>query len=198
MLEWIFKKSYFRFRTFDSRELPRLSLHEAYRQVLSAITVVAHLIDPERIGATAHNARAAFVCGMALAAGKHVLMLQEGSNPQPIDYRDIIISYEEPSIIPLYVEKIVRLTADTFQSIEASQIPLPKGLLERIDIGDVAAENEIQTLSSYFVKTPQFQQAQHFLWVLSLHKQLQCPLLRADGLAPCLFLSLRTLLLGVQ
>jgi len=154
------KKSYFRFRTFDSRELPRLSLHEAYRQVLSAITVVAHLIDPERIGATAHNARAAFVCGMALAAGKHVLMLQEGSNPQPIDYRDIIISYEEPSIIPLYVEKIVRLTADTFQSIEASQIPLPKGLLERIDIGDVAAENEIQTLSSYFVKTPQFQQAQ--------------------------------------
>lgn len=153
------KKTYFRFRTFDAREVPRLSLHEAYKQVFSSVSVVAHLVDPERQGATAHNARAAFVCGMALAAGKHVLMLQEGSNPQPIDYRDVVVPYTDAEMIPHHVERIVRSTADTIQLIEESHVPLPKGLLERLDMGDVAAENEIQALGSYFVKTPQFQQA---------------------------------------
>jgi hypothetical protein len=152
------KRSYFRFRTFDSRETPRLSLHEAYRQVLSSITVIAHLIDPERTGALVHNARSAFVCGMALAAGKRVLMLQEGSIGQPIDYRDIVLPYSDANSIPMHIENIIRATADSLQSIQLSAAPPPKGLLERIDLGDLAAENEIQTLSSYFVKTPQFQQ----------------------------------------
>lgn len=153
------KKCYFRFRTFDPREIPRLSLHEAYRQVFSSASVVAHLLDPNRTGASAHNARAAFVCGMAMAAGKHVLMLQESHASQPIDYRDVVIPYSDPSIIPFQVETLVRATAETIQSIDTSTSALPRGLLERIDLGDVAAENEIQALSRYFVKTPQFQQA---------------------------------------
>lgn len=153
------KKSLFRFRSFDAREVSRLSLHEAFKQALSSLSVVAHLMDPNRTGANCHNARAAFVCGMALAAGQHVLMLQEGVALHPIDYRDVVIPYEDPSIIPYQVERIVRSTADTLQSIDEFEIPLPKGLLERIDIGDVAAENEIQALSHYFVRTPQFQQA---------------------------------------
>jgi len=36
---------------------------------------------------------------------------------------------------------------------------VPKGLLQKLDLGDVAAENEVQALNNYFVKTPQFQQA---------------------------------------
>jgi len=153
------KKSWFRFRTFDSRESPRLSFHDAYKQTLSSVSVVAQLIDPERTGAIVHNARAAFVCGMALAAGKHVLMFQEGNIIQPIDYRDIIILYTDAKIIPFYVETILKETADTVQSIDETHIPLPSGLLERIDFGDTAAENEIRALNTYFVKTPQFQQA---------------------------------------
>ncbi len=153
------KKSWFRFRTFDSRETPRLSLHDAYKQVFSSISVIAQLIDPERTGAGVHNARAAFVCGMALAAGKHVLMFQEGNLTHPIDYRDIIIPYTDANNIPYFVEGFLSDTADTFQSIEETHVPLPTGLLERIDLGDAAAENEIKALGTYFVKTPQFQQA---------------------------------------
>jgi hypothetical protein len=152
------KKSWFRFRTFDSRETPRLSFHDAYQQILSSVSVVAHLIDPERTGAAVHNARAAFVCGMALAAGKHVLMFQEGTLIQPIDYRDVIIPYSDANLIPYFAETILRETADTIQSIDETHIPLPTGLLERIDLGDAAAENEIRALNTYFVKTPQFQQ----------------------------------------
>ncbi len=152
------KKSYFRFRSFDPKETSRLSLHEAYNQVMSSVTVIAHLMDDNRGGATVHNARAAFICGMALAAGKHVLMLQEGSNYRPIDYRDIIIQYNNADAIPGIMEDVLRKTADSIQQIQFNQDILPKGLLERIDLGDVAAENEISTLTNYFVKTPQFQQ----------------------------------------
>jgi hypothetical protein len=153
------KKSYFRFRTFDSRETPRLSLHEAHRQVHSSLAVIAHLIDAERIGAVAHNARAAFVCGMALAAGKIVLALQEGIVQQPIDYRDVVVGYTAATQVPDLVEKLVREVADQLQSFSEGAVTAPAGLLERVDLGDLAAENEIQALHRYFVKTPQYQEA---------------------------------------
>jgi hypothetical protein len=152
------KKCAFQFRTFDVREMSRISLHEAYKQVLSSISVIAHLMDPSRNGAVEHNSRAAFICGMAMAAEKHVLMLQEGILTQPIDYRDVVISYLDPNRIANYVESNVRSTAETMQSIKIRSIPVPRGIIERIDLGDVAAENEIQSLTTYFVKTPQFQQ----------------------------------------
>ena len=153
----LIKKSAFRFRTYDAKEISRISLHEAYKQINSSITVIAHLIDSKRDGAAVHNARAAFICGMALAQNKNVLMLQEGNTLQPIDYRDIIVPYSDTDIITTYIEKIVKSTSDMLQSIVTSAVPLPTGLLERIDMGDIAAENEIQALTDYFVKTPQFQ-----------------------------------------
>jgi hypothetical protein len=85
-------------------------------------------------------------------------MLQEGYFVQPIDYRDIIICYTDPSTIPSHAEKLIRQTADTALSGTIVEVVSHKGLLESIDIGDVAAENEIQALRRYFVKTPQYQQ----------------------------------------
>ncbi len=154
------KKSAFRFRTFDSREIPRLSLHEAFRQVHSSFSIVTHLMDPNRDGANVHNSRCAFIAGMALAAGKHVLMLQEGIEIQPIDYRDVVIPYTDVSSIPGHVERLVRATADSLAYVTLeTKGTVARSFLEKTDLGDVAAENEIQALSRYFVKTPQYQQA---------------------------------------
>ena len=158
-LQSCLNKGYFPFRVFDVREITRLSLHEAYKQTMSSISVIAHLMDPSRDGSNSHNARAAFVCGMALAAGKHVLMLQEGFTQQPIDYRDIIVPYVEPRNIDIIIRKFLKKTSTTLFSIEPSDNKTPKGLLHKLDLGDVAAENEVQALNSYFVMTPQFQQA---------------------------------------
>jgi hypothetical protein len=147
------KKSSCPFRTFDSRETTRLSIHEAHKQVLSSTGVVAHLIDPNRTGAIAHNARCAFVCGLAMAAGKFVLMLQEGITPQPIDYRDVIVCYEDIGVIPYAISKIVRATAEHLYYTPETARTTPLRLIDRLDFGDVAAENEIQALSSsYFVR----------------------------------------------
>ena len=153
------KKSAYRFRSFDSRETPRLSFHEAYRQIHTSVSVVAHLIDPDRDNSSVHNGRCAFLCGMAMAAGKQVLMLQEGMVIQPIDYRDVVIPYIAQDTIGLQIEKLVRATADTISFLRHEETPSPKSILENIDLGDAAAENEIQSLSRYFVKTPQYQQA---------------------------------------
>jgi hypothetical protein len=151
------KKGYFRFRVFDPAESPRLSLHEAYRQVMSSVGVVAHLMDPNRNGAEVHNGRAAFICGMAMAAERRVLMIQEGLDSQPIDYRDVVCHYDSTTSIAPIVERFLRNVAEAFQSQEFKPARAA-GILEKLDLGDVAAENEIESLRKYFVKTPQYQQ----------------------------------------
>lgn len=154
------KRGAYNFRTFDPKETPRLSLHEAYKQIKTSFSVVAHLVDPHRRGAEVHNALSAFVCGMALADKKIVLMLNENAFHQPIDYRDIIVSFTHNSMIPTYIKEFVRTTADhlreTSEPIATTQ---PLNLLEKVDIGDVAAENEINSLHRYFIKTPEYLQA---------------------------------------
>lgn len=153
------KKSVLRFRTFDTIETPRISLHTARKQVESSLGVLAHLLDPNRKGATVHNARCALLAGIAMAAGKSVLMLQESDIKQPIDYRDVVKHYSKPTQIPILLDPFILQIFQKLQSKKIRDIKPPEGLLEKLDIGDVAAENEIFTLKSYFVATGQYNQA---------------------------------------
>lgn len=150
------KKSGLRFRSFDPKETSRLSLHDAHRQIQSSFGVAAHLMASTRRGARVHNARAAFLCGLAMAAGKHVIMLQEGDDPQPIDYRDVVKHYSDPDHVQSLLGPFIQPLYETFQSTRFVPITLPLKPLETIDFGDVAAENEINALKSYFVPTAQY------------------------------------------
>lgn len=158
-LNSVLKKSALRFRSYDPIETPRLSLHEARRQVGSSFGVVAHLLDPYRTGAKVHNARAALIAGIAMASGKQVLLLQEGDVPQPIDYRDVVRPYKNAGFVEALLEPLIRRVVDQLQDTSSRSIRPPSRLLERLDIGDVAAENEIRSLRSYFIPTAQFQDA---------------------------------------
>jgi hypothetical protein len=153
------KKSGLHFRTFDSRETTRLSLHEAFKEVCSSYAVVAHLIDSKRVGSTTHNARCAFLAGMAMASGKFTLMLQESELVQPIDYRDVIKSYTRASDIQNLVVPLVKEAFEKLQERRFIPITLPLKDLEKIDLGDLAAENEIGGLRNYFVATGQYNEA---------------------------------------
>jgi len=150
------KKTGLRFRTFDPRETPRISLHEVFKQVLASLAVIVHLVAPDRLGAAAHNGRCAFAAGMAMAAGKKVLMLQETEVSQPIDYRDVVKSYQDPSLVPDLIRPLIREVVETLQESRFVPITLPLKPLEKIDFGDLAAENEIRALRSYFVPTAQY------------------------------------------
>lgn len=153
------KKSALRFRTFDPKETPRLSLHEAFKQVHSSLGVVVHLLAPNRAGAIVHNARCAFIAGMAMAAGKNVLMLQESHVQQPIDYRDVVRSYQHSKRVPELVVPFIRAVVEKLQETRFVPTALPLKLLEKLDVGDLAAENEIRGLQDYFVPTGQYNEA---------------------------------------
>ncbi len=148
------------FRSFDALETPRLSLHEARRQVAASLGVVGHLLSPQRRGALVHNARCALIAGIAVATGKSVLLLQEGEEePQPIDYREIVKSYIVPEKVRSRVDPLLRQVIRRMQDVTVSAVRRPERLLERLDLGDVAAENEVRQLQSYFVRTAQYSEA---------------------------------------
>ena len=154
----VIKKSRLRFRTFDSKEVGRISLHDAYKQTVSSRAVILHLLNPDTVGAEVHNARCAFIAGIGMAAQKRVLMVQQGITAHPIDYRDVIVTYIRPTQIP---DLLIPLLGQVIEEIQTTKF-VPTALkltpLEKIDLGDLAAENEIRALDSYFVPTAQYQQ----------------------------------------
>ena len=153
------KKSGLRFRSFDPRETSRLSLHESIKQVQASLGVIVHLVAAGRDGAVVNNARSALVAGLAMAQGKHVLMLQEGEARHPIDFRDVVKSYTNSSQVSDFVIPLVKEVVEDLQESRFVATALPLNLIEKIDLGDLAAENEIKGLSSYFVPTGQYSEA---------------------------------------
>lgn len=148
-----------KFRSFDVREVPRISIHEARRQVGMSLAIVAHLLSPERQGALVHNARCALIAGLGMAQGKTVLLLQEGNFRQPIDYRDIVSVYSHPDQVAGLLKKPILNVISRLQDAKIRAVRAPNNILENLDLGDVAAENEVDALQSYFVRTSQFREA---------------------------------------
>ena len=106
-----------------------------------------------------NNARCGLVAGLAMAQGKRVLMLQEGEVRQPIDFRDVVKTYTTASQVNEHVIPLVKSVVEELQESQFVAVALPLNLLEKIDLGDLAAENEIKGLSSYFVPTGEYNEA---------------------------------------
>jgi len=153
------KKSGLRFRSFDPRETPRLSLHDAAKQVSASLGVIVHLVAPARSGSIVNNARCSLLAGLAMAQGKRVLMLQEGEVRQPIDFRDVVKTYASATQVSDYVIPLIKSVVEELQESQFVAVALPLNLLEKVDLGDLAAENEIKGLSSYFVPTGEYNEA---------------------------------------
>lgn len=154
-LEATLKKSRLRYRTFDPAETIRLSVNEARRQVNGSSAVMATLLPSSREGHRVHNALCAFVAGYAMSRGLIVTLLQDGDERHaPIDYRDVVQSYASSREIPRILQPTLNAIYDIiqsgrFNSPEAKNL----GVLLDLDLGDVAAENEIGGLRYYFVPT---------------------------------------------
>jgi hypothetical protein len=153
------KKSGLRFRTYDPKEQPRLSLQDAFRQVKTSIGVSVYLLSSFRKGSTVANARGAFVAGLAMASGAYVFVLQEGTDKQPIDYRDVMQYHTDGAQVQHLITPFIKQIYDALQSTRFIPITLPLKALETLDFGDVAAENEINALKSYFLPTAQYNDA---------------------------------------
>jgi hypothetical protein len=153
------KKSRIKFRTYDPKESSRLSLPEVRRQLSRSVGLIGYLLSPERDQAIVHNALCAFVAGIAMARQKIVVLLAEEDVRQPIDYRDVVQTIRSPKQIPALLERPLSMTLDRIQTRRTPGRPRPANVLQRLDMGDPAAENEIGGLDDYFVETGQYIQA---------------------------------------
>ena len=152
------KKSTVRFRSYDPIETPRLALQEARKQIGSSLAVVAHLLSPERRTPLSTMRVARSWPELQWRRGNWFCFFRKDTCAnQSITAMLFPIpkSRSDRSSLATTLLKVVFQLQDT----RVRTIKAPEKLLERLNLGDVAAENEIRALRSYFVKTAQFFEA---------------------------------------
>jgi hypothetical protein len=153
------KKARLFFRSFDPQETPRLSGSEAFEQVAQSFGVLLHLLPHNMLDAPIHNIRVAFLGGLAEGFGKVLLILQDGEEPVPVDYRDLVKVFIHPSQIDDAIADFAPKVTEALQEARYVEIEKEHSILEKITFGSSAAENEFTNLSGYYLETDQFQRA---------------------------------------
>ncbi|WP_206484067.1 hypothetical protein [Thalassotalea sp. G2M2-11] len=150
------KKARYLFRSFDPNEQPRLSASDAISQVAQSHGVVIPLLSNGDDGGDINNMRAAFLAGLSHGLGKATCMIQNGEEPVPIDYRDLVTATYHPNDIN---EVIANFAGDVAEAFQRDFVLLPKAketFLQSLELGASSAENEMRTLQNYYLKTDQF------------------------------------------
>lgn len=150
------KKARISFRSFDPKEQSRLSALDAYRNVASSIAVVVNLLSSNTGDFQHNNLRGAFVAGLAHGMDRDCLILQEGEEPVPLDYRDFVKIYRQPNDIDAHISALAPRVVEGLQAATGDRPLRELKLLEKLDLGAPAAENEMGTLSSYYVETDEY------------------------------------------
>ncbi|MBN9091475.1 MAG: hypothetical protein J0J01_31535 [Reyranella sp.] len=152
------KKEFFFYKSFNPTEQPRMAPDETIDDVAAATGIVVPLLAPYVKEAEVHNLRAAFVAGLAYGMKKEVLLLRSaGDWSVPLDLRDRIRAYKHPGDIDDLISRFREEVENAFYSADDSE--QAQGLLEKLSFGSPTAENEFQTLGSYFMKTAEFGRA---------------------------------------
>lgn len=160
----------------NPREVPFQPLSWYLNNIGRSYAVVIHLGSDRVEGYELHWAKCALVAGISLALGRRVLILGENVSFKPIDYHDVIKSYESSDqaeeMTKNFIWPINNIIFDFSKygvEEDIGVIKRPKisadNLLKYIDLGYITAENEEQSLGEYFVETPQF-----FMALKPIHK----------------------------
>lgn len=153
------KKARLFFRSFTPAEDLRLSAVDAVAHVAASFGVIVPLLSPAMTEFETHNFRAAFVSGLSLGMEKTTLILQDQDGPlAPLDVRDLVKSYSSMADISRYIHEFSLSVTEQLQI--AKEVSRPAGSkLSALRIGDPTAENEFQTLDSYYLQTDEFNRA---------------------------------------
>ena len=153
------KKSRIPFRSYDPAEQPRLSTLEAYRNTKQSIAVIINLLSHRATDSRFNNLRGAFLAGLAYGLEKEVLILQEGDEPVPLDYRDFVSVYKHPQDVDKYINDLAPKITEGIIAISTIKDKMIEGLLANLNLGATAAENEMSTLGNYYVPIDEFHDA---------------------------------------
>ncbi len=150
------KKARINFRSYDPCEQTRLSLLEAYKNVKKSIAIVINLLSQRATDYQLNNLRGAFIAGLAYSLDKVSLILQEGDEPIPLDYRDFVSVYKHPQDIDLYINDLAPKVMEQVQLEEIKKGTVLEGFLPNLELGAPAAENEMTRLSNYYFETDEY------------------------------------------
>lgn len=153
------KKARLFFRSFDPNEQPRLSAIEAIDNVAQSFGVLVPLLPSNVLDSRIHNLRAAFVAGVALGLGRVLCFLQDGNDPVPIDYRDLVQTFTHPTQIDDYIGDFATEVTEALQTGTVVPSAGTATLLEQLELGASSAENELRSLSEYYLETDAFMRA---------------------------------------
>jgi hypothetical protein len=150
------KKARVNYRSFAPSEHSRLAATDAITHVANSFGVLIPLMPDYLKDGKIHNIRAAFVAGLAHGMRKPTTILQNGADPVPLDVRDFVTSWSHPRDLDDHIEALASQILESLQNSDDVELPT-SGLLASLSFGDPMAENEFQTLGSYFLETDQYQ-----------------------------------------
>lgn len=152
------KKARWRYRSFNPDEEVRLSAMDAIRHVAQSAGVIAPLQPPTIENSREHNIRSLFVAGLAVALEIPTLIIHPSDFSPPLDVRDLSTKYHHPNDIKDAIQEFSLEITEFNQQARSSSASSPT-ILTGLSIGDPTAENEMTTLSDYYLFTDEYQRA---------------------------------------
>ncbi|HEY1381948.1 MAG TPA: hypothetical protein VGF55_34440, partial [Gemmataceae bacterium] len=153
------KKAGLRYRSFDPTEQGRMSASDAIANVAASHGIIVPFLGLSSTEAAAHNIRAAFVAGLGYGMEKVTLLIQQGDDPVPLDYRDLVKSARSLDQIDGFIGEFAPVIMDLLQAGTDSVLTAKASFLERLSLGASTAENEMGNLGDYYLETAEFRRA---------------------------------------
>lgn len=154
------KKARYRYRSFNPNEDSRLSAVDAIRQVSTSSGILVCLQADSVSDNRTNNIRALFVSGLAHGLRKPTLILVPFGLSAPLDILDEIKTFQHPNDIADYIAALSLEITDYQQQVDPPPVKLSTQL-QSLRMGDPTAENEMTTLSSYYLAIDQYNRAMH-------------------------------------
>lgn len=135
-------------------------------RVEASSAVVCHLLSSDHVNWQLHNAKQAFVAGMAHGLGKPLLMLAHSPYSSPLDYKDLLRVCDTAVQAETLFNEWFAPVAETVRVQESNaeyykNQAIARSTLEKIDLGEMIAENESEYLANYFIPTAAYNEALH-------------------------------------
>ena len=148
----------------DPNETPSGDLKWYMDSIHQTDAVIAHLVSHNHQGATWHNAKCSFVCGLALGVGKHVFMLAHEPFECPFDYKELLRTHHSAAecrrLAAEWLEQIRSPITTHWSDLAGYQEEQEASLaLRQLSAGQFLAENEYGEAEQYFVPTSAYQEA---------------------------------------
>ena len=152
------KKARWMYRSFNPGEDVRLVAMDAIRHVSQSAGVITPLLSNDVVNQREHNIRAMFVAGLSMALEIPTLIIHSTEFTPPMDVRDFTEKFRHPDDIQTIVQDF-SLSITAYTQRDDTLIASKGTVLSRLRVGDPTAENEMTTLSQYYLVTDDFQRA---------------------------------------